>query len=42
MSPRKEDQKQLINNILVGNIEIMLERRQVDISVDLVKQSAHL
>jgi hypothetical protein len=37
MSPWKEDQKQLVSHILVGNIEVMLERRQVNISVDLIQ-----
>lgn len=42
MSPRKEDQKQLIRDILVGNIEIMFERRQVNVSVDLIKRVSTL
>jgi hypothetical protein len=37
MFPGEEDQEQLIDNVLVRNIEIMLERRPVDVSVDLIQ-----
>lgn len=35
MSPREEDQEELVDHISIRHIKVMLERGEVDISVDL-------
>jgi hypothetical protein len=40
MPPREEDQKELINDISIRDVEVMLERRYIDITIKLVRTSA--
>ncbi len=38
MSPGEENQDQFIDNITVGNVEIVFERRDIDVAVELFLQ----
>lgn len=36
MAPREQDQEQLIDDVAVGNIEVVLQGREVDPAVDVL------
>ena len=40
MPPREEDQKQLVHNITVRDVEIVFESGHIDVSVELALQLA--
>lgn len=35
MSPGKEDNDELVSNVRIGHIKVMLERRNIDVTVEL-------
>lgn len=40
MSPGKEDQKELVDHVRIGDVEVVFEGRKIDIAVELDASSA--
>jgi hypothetical protein len=36
VTPRKQDQEQLVDNIAIGNVEVVFESREVDPSIHIL------